>query len=366
MKVGFKAIALVATLLASNGAAAQMGGFPAPVTVANAEIRLLAPRIQVPGTVISRDDARLAAEVAGNIVQIAEVGDRVEKDTVLAKIEDQLLLEQKKENEGLVASEQARIAFLQREVDRLRRLAAQNNAAKSQLDQTESDLVVARSNLRTARARLAQIEIGLYKSSIRAPFAGRITERYISPGERASVGEDVLRIISIDRLEVVARAPLHAVAFLEESAGIGISSERTAGTGTIRAIVPNGDPGTHMFEVRIEIPASDWLIGESVRVNVPTATASEVLAVPRDALVLRADGAAIFRIGADNKAERISVTPGIGDGDLIAITGDLRPGDQVVIRGGERLRPGQDVMITNGGQNASSQPQGSATPAAGS
>ncbi|MDH3589126.1 MAG: efflux RND transporter periplasmic adaptor subunit [Gammaproteobacteria bacterium] len=340
------------TCLTGTLALAQ-GGFPAPVEVAKAELTQLAPQIKVPGTVLSRDDARLSAEVAGNFVTIVDVGTRVAEGDVLAKIEDALLLEQQSENIGLVTSQKARIAFLQREVERLRRLAAQNNAARSLLDQTESDLSVARSELRVARARLAQIEIGLYKSSIRAPFAGRVTERFINPGERASIGDDVVRVVNMDRLEVVARAPLNAVAFLEEGAPIPVVSERHAGDGSIRAIVPFGDSRSHMFELRIDVPAADWIIGESVRVKVPTAAAQEVLAVPRDALVLRADGAAVYRVNAENKAERVSVQPGMGDGELISIAGDIQVGDTVVIRGAERLRPGQDVMINEAGDQGS-------------
>ncbi|NNM21471.1 MAG: efflux RND transporter periplasmic adaptor subunit [Gammaproteobacteria bacterium] len=359
MKFG---ILTMAFALAAGTAHAQGGGFPAPVAVAKAEMRQLAPQVQVSGTVISRDDARLSAEVAGLIVTIAEIGDRVASGDVVAKMEDALLLQQKAENEGLVSSARSRIAFLQREVSRLRKLAAQNNAARSQLDQTESDLSIARSELRVAQARLAQIEIGLYKSAVRAPFSGRVTERFVNTGERASIGGDVVRLINLDRLEVVARAPLSAETFLDEGASIAVASERTSGSGIIRAVVPYGDARTHMFEMRIDVPADAWIVGESVRVQVPTAAYQEVLAVPRDALVLRADGAAVFRVNSENKAERVPVQPGVGAGEMIAIAGDIQVGDTVVIRGAERLRPGQDVMINNGG----GAPAGAPSSAAGS
>ncbi|MBT8132186.1 MAG: efflux RND transporter periplasmic adaptor subunit, partial [Gammaproteobacteria bacterium] len=126
-----------------------------------------------------------------------------------------------------------------------------------------------------------------------------------------------------------------------------VESERTAGSGVIRTIVPFGDLRSHMFEIRIDVPASDWILGESTHVMVPTAAAQNVLAVPRDALVLRADGAAVFRVNAENKAERVSVMPGVGAGDLIAVSGELRTGDTIVIRGAERLREGQDVVVKN-------------------
>jgi multidrug efflux pump subunit AcrA (membrane-fusion protein) len=73
----------------------------------------------------------------------------------------------------------------------------------------------------------------------------------------------------------------------------------------------------------------------------------KVLAVPRDALVLRRAGTAVYRISDDQSAQRIEVTTGIASGNLIEVQGDLSRGDQVVVRGGERLRPGQKVSILN-------------------
>ncbi len=61
--------------------------------------------------------------------------------------------------------------------------------------------------------------------------------------------------------------------------------------------------------------------------------------------MLRRDGAFVFRVNADNTAERIAVEPGVGAGDLISVSGALEPGDRVVVRGGERLQPGQPVKL---------------------
>ncbi len=354
-------IAVIAASVAAPalGQGGPGGPPPAPVRVANAEIAMLAPTVGVPGTVVSRDDARLAAEVPGNLVSIAEVGETVAAGDVVAKIEDRYLLQQVLESEGQAASRESRIAFLQREVERLQRLAAQNNAARSQLDQTEVDLDVARSDLKVARAQLAQIRITVSRTEIRAPFAGRITQRFVNPGEHVTAGSDVVRLVSTDRIEVIARAPLNSASYISEGDTIDVKSDRRNGTGAIRTIVPFGDARSHMFEVRIDVPAADWIIGESVRVTMPTAAPRETLAVPRDALVFRTDGAAVFRVNGENKAERIAVETGSGDGELIAvISDDLQPGDQVVIRGAERLRPGQAVAID--GAMAGGSPPGSA------
>jgi multidrug efflux pump subunit AcrA (membrane-fusion protein) len=61
---------------------------------------------------------------------------------------------------------------------------------------------------------------------------------------------------------------------------------------------------------------------------------------------LRRDGTTVFRIRDNNTAERIPVETGRAEGDFIEVVGDIRPGDAVVIRGGERLRAGQEVTPT--------------------
>jgi hypothetical protein len=77
---------------------------------------------------------------------------------------------------------------------------------------------------------------------------------------------------------------------------------------------------------------------------VPTAKPRKVLAIPRDALVLRRDGTTVYRVDAEGLAQRVPVTTGIAVGPLIEVDG-IQSGDRVVIRGGERLRPGQSVTI---------------------
>lgn len=333
------------SLLCTGAALAQGGPPPSPVEVVEAQMTVLAPNLEIPGTVVSRNDARLAAEVQGRLSWIAEIGARVDEGERVAKIEDTYLRLQKAEFEGIIARDRSQRDFLGREVDRLRTLARDNIAAKNQLDQTEADLASASSELTVGTARLQQIEVQLAKTQINAPFPGIVTERLLSPGEYTSPGDPVIRLVQPDALEVVARAPLGSLYYVTEGNELEVRSDRYKGTGSVRTIVPFGDGRSHLFELRVTLPAEPWRVGQSVRLSVPNAEPIEVLAVPRDALVLRREGTSVYRILEDQTAERVSVTTGLGAGGMIQVTGGLAPGDQVVVRGAERLRSGQQVSI---------------------
>ena len=333
-------------LLAWLPGTATAQGAPAPVVrVAEVRMTLLAPSIQVPGTVVSRSDARIAAEVSGRLTWIAEIGSAIAAGAPVARIDAAELLLQRDEFRGVLASQQSREGFLEREADRLRRLAADNNAARNRLDEIETDLQSASSNISVARARLAQIELQLERTRVLAPFDGVVTERLRTPGEYTRPGDEIVRLVNPDSLEIVARAPLPSLGFVGPGTELHFASEWHAGSATIRTLVPFGDSRSHMFELRLDIEAAPWRIGENVRLAVPNSTPTETLAVPRDALVLRREGAAVFRINANGTAERLAVLPGLAAGELVAVSGPLSPGDRVVIRGAERLRAGQAVQV---------------------
>ena len=288
--------------------AAQQGAFPpAPVVVDKVRRTEISPTVSIPGTVISRADSRLAAEVEGRVIWFADVGTVVSQGDPLVRLESTTLEIQREEFRGRVERERARLTFLEPEVERLRILAAESNAAESMLDQTRSNLGVARGDLTVAEAQLGQIEDRISKMTIVAPFDGVVSERLINPGEMINRLDEVIRLVSPQSIEVTARAPLNAVAFLEAGLQLSIYNDYRRGTGAVRTIVTFGDPQSHMFELRIDVPADHWIVGESVRLDVPTAPPKQALVVPRDALVLRRDGTFVFRVGPEQRAQRLKV-----------------------------------------------------------
>jgi len=85
--------------------------------------------------------------------------------------------------------------------------------------------------------------------------------------------------------------------------------------------------------------------GHAVRVSIPVSRPRKVTAVPRDALVIRQKNLSVYRVNGDNIAEFVAVELGLARDELIEVRGDVAVGDRVVIRGNERLRPGQTVSI---------------------
>jgi RND family efflux transporter MFP subunit len=330
--------------LAANAYAQDDWGAVSVVTD-SATMQTLAPSVEVPGTVVSRFDSRLASELDAKLVWIAEVGTEVEEGDTLARLEDITFKIREMEAESLVEREQARVTFLESELQRLQQLSERNLSAKSQLDQTVSDLAIAKSDQRIAEAQLGYAKIAMHITQVRAPFDGVVTERLRNIGERLNIADEVIRLVNPKSLEVVARAPLSTVNFIDKGAVLSISNDYRDSDATIRTIVPFGNPQSHMFEVRLDADPALWTVGESVRLTMPTDEAQEVLAVPRDALILRREGTSVFKVTDQSTVSQVKVVVGLGAGPMIEVFGDLVAGDEVVIRGAEGLSDGMAIEI---------------------
>lgn len=341
-------VVLVIGVAVQSQVLAQNRESSANVSVAKAFITSIAPQSTVPGTVVSRNDAKLAAEVTGRLIDVSDVGTVVKSGDVVAIIEDTQLLLKRDEQRAEVNRAQARLKFLENEEKRFVTLAESNLAAATKLDETRSDRDVSRGDLQVARSRLAQIEDQLSRTRITAPFGGIVVERLMMPGERVNTGSDVVRLVDQQHLEVIARAPLDYFSFVRPKQVLVIKTETANITGTVRTVVAIGSENTHQFELRLDIEANRFPVGQTVRVSVPVSNARQALVVPRDALVLRPEGITVFVIDKDNKARQVAVTTGVGTGDNIEVNGDIEDGAVVVIRGNERLTTGQSVSIMQG------------------
>jgi RND family efflux transporter MFP subunit len=321
-------------------------GFPAPsVNVHPAEIKALAPVAWVSGTIVSRNNSQIAAEVSGRLVELVEIGMQVKKGDVIAKIDSSTLKLKKQEGDANAASAQSRLTFLDSEVKRKTSLAKRNLSAITDLDETISKRDAAKADLAAAKARSAKTDQDLVFSQLKAPFDGLVAQRLRNVGEYVNSGTAIIRLVETAHKEASVFSPLAAYPFLTQTDSLAVESPLGKGLAKIKALVPVADSRSHLMEVRLDMSNFDWPVGLSIKVAVANGDSKQVLAVPRDALVLRREGISVFRINKENKAEQISVEVGIGAGQYVQVIGDVNEGDAIVIRGAERLMPGQAVQI---------------------
>lgn len=333
----------LALLFLASSASAQQPP-PAAVETAPVEKRELAPRITVTGQVRSRAAADLAAAVGGRLAWVAEPGTRVGKNGVVARLDTDELKLQELEQAARVKRGEINRAQLGREAERLKALGA--NVSRFQLEQSEAARDLAGADLEIARATLSQMQDRLARAELRTPFGGVVSERTKRAGEEVARGEIVARVLDPETLEIRLFLPLRHVRAIKPGDTVKVKFDGAEGNARVRGIVPAGDPRSQSFEVLVDLPPRGRLpSGSVIQVELPLGEPQSLLAVPRDALVIRADGLAVFRVGPDNKVQRLAVTTGVADGDWIAVDGPILASDTVVVRGGENLQDGASVKI---------------------
>lgn len=316
---------------------------PALVEVDDVKTEMVAERIWVPGTVMSRTDSNIASEVGGRIEWIADVGDEVKKGELLAKIDDELLQLEMAQNTADIAKWEARVSLLERRQSRVGELAKLNSSSRDELDEIVAELEIARQEVQQAKLNQRSSQYRVSQTEVRAPFDAMVVDRIQTPGEYTSVGTDLLRIVDTKNIEASIRAPLSASPFIAKGQEVVVKNRNAELMETVRTIVPVGNSTSRMMEIRVALQPGDFPIGSAVRVALPHSDSHEATTVMRDALVLRQAGTFVFVIDDENKAHQVPVETGIGVGERVEVIGDIANTDNVVIRGAERLRPGQQV-----------------------
>lgn len=316
---------------------------PPSVGVATARLVKMAPKLALPGTVMSRNDSQLASEVEGRIASVAEVGTVVKTGDVIARIDNKmagLALQSDRANAARLA---AQLNYDRGQAARMDNLFSQNAIAKSARDQAKSTMDMDSAALAQANANLQRSQYQFSHSDIRAPFDGRVVARLINAGEYATPGKPVVRLVDVGALEVSVPSPIDAAHYIAEGASVTVIIQGKPTQAKVRAIVPVGDVASRTIEVRIALPAGAGLVGDAAKVFLPSAAPHNVLAVPRDALILREENTYVFKVDKKGQAQRVAVETGAEEGALVEIKGLVSAGERVIVRGAERLEAGQKV-----------------------
>jgi RND family efflux transporter MFP subunit len=334
----------------------------AMVGVQTVEPRTLTETVPVFAEVVTAREGAVASRVAGSVDRVdVLVGNRVEQGDVLVELNPDLLTirvaaarAQVAEAEASVSTAQVRLESAETVFGRIEALRGSSSFSQGRFDDAQADVAEARAQLAEARARKdtaeARVEEASYelsRSKIRAPFTGIVLETNTIPGAYIQAGTPVVRLLDTESFEVQASVPSRYVDSLVP--GQEVQAHLETGerlTLTLRAILPVEDPATRTRAVRLSAPdfatRANIADGQSLTVDIPVGPAREVLSVPKDALVQARGGWTVF-VATDGKAMPRPVTIGVPSGDRYEVLSGLSNGDVVVVRGNERLRPGQDI-----------------------
>lgn len=329
------------------------------VSTSRAQLRDLSPTQWVAGRVVSRRDIRVSSQLNGLLEYVAEPGSQVKHGQRLAQLETTHWELAVRDSESRVKQLQARLTYMDAQLQRLQSLADRNSTSRAALEEQQAEREALAQELAAARVALDRSKFELGKTRINAPFDTLVVSRELQAGEYVRGGDELLRALDMGQLEVEADIPLAALPFMAGGDMVTLRSdlsfnrsERESAAamiqGQVRKLVPVADSASRRVKVLVDLPpelAQGWIAGLPVQLAVPLQAAEKTIAVPRDALILRDGNAYVFRVSDEGEAERLAVTAGSGDGDWIAVQGTLNDGDQVVVRGAERLQPGQQVKV---------------------
>jgi RND family efflux transporter MFP subunit len=304
-------------------------------------------------TFLGQVDAKLAAEIAaaveGHVVAVTvREGDRVSKNHVLLRLDGATLaasVEAAKARETGLAAE---LGAAERQLGRARTLKYPA-VSEPELDRFELHVDKLRADLDTQRAETRRLQVELGHHIVRAPFAGAIKTRLVDPGAWINRGQALLSLVALDDLQVLVdvSVDLGRQLVLGNQATLLGKDPLPA---RIVGIVPALDADTRTMRVRLEPESRPaWLLaGMPLHVEFPVTVADgTAVLVSRDALVRSPAQVRIIKI-VDGAAVPVVVEViASAKGDALVRGEDLNPGDQVVVRGNERLRPGQPLNVAD-------------------
>ena len=375
------ALVPVLALGLSSAADAQGRKRPSPTLVGDAVRQETASETAaVVGRFVALRGGPIAARIGGAVDEVlVGVGDRVEKNQPLIRIaQDRLKAERARRRALLnlasarIASAKASLRLAQQAANRLARLrksAAFSEALladkQREAERAAAQVKEAQADYARSKAELNLADVDLAYSDVRAPYAGVVMERHVDVGGFVPLGGPVVSLLGVEAMEVEAEAPTERMGGATPGA---IATVRYAGVTAavrVRAVIPRETGVSRTRPIRFgPLPpnlAAVAVANASVTVDVPVAEAQSVLTVHKDAVIRRGkDPSVMVARGTDQagvyEAEPRTLRLGPAIGGRFVVFSGIGPGDIVVVRGNEGLRPGQSFKLA--GDKAAGPPKG--------
>jgi RND family efflux transporter MFP subunit len=348
-----RVVALIVLWIGSAATAtllAQSGRPPAPVRYTTARLHQVRGEVTLPGTVTARTSSVVASEVAGMVTHLlVREGESVRRGQSIARLRQQTLELRLAQLEAELKEAQARLDLADRSLGRSRELHDSGVVSQQQLDDAVSESEAWQGRVDSAQAQIDRLEDDLERSRIPAPFAGVVVAEHVDVGEWLDVGGAVVEMVSLDDLEVVTALPERYFERLTKGTAVRLTFEALPGfvvEGEVSAIIPQADRQSRTFPVKVRVanPEGRIAVGMLARLAFAAGSEHDAIIVPKDAIVARMGSSLVFVIDSDNTIATKTVTTGAGVGGWIVVEEGLAEGERVVVRGNERLRPGQTVQ----------------------
>lgn len=323
----------------------------------------LSQTVPVIGRFVPTQSGQVAARVAGAVDHyLVEVGDQVEQGDEIAILVSNTFIWERNRRSAEVANAKARLAtsrsrlqLLDQEMKRLMGLQDSPAFSPARLNDKQQENVSAKSEVSESRAMLKATEaelqlseIDLANTVIRAPYAGVIIDRHSEAGAYVREGDPIVTMLDHNNLEIEADVPANRISGLEPGRVLEATMEGgTTLKAIVRAVIPDENSRTRTRRVRFtsafDGATMSTAANQTVTILVPAGKIRDVLTVHKDAILNRG-GAQLVVLIDNGKAAFRPVKLGQAFGQRFIILDGLAQDDEVVIRGNERLRPGQDIM----------------------
>ncbi|MEE8278918.1 MAG: efflux RND transporter periplasmic adaptor subunit [Thermoanaerobaculia bacterium] len=314
----------------------ENGKAPVPVEVVEVQAGSVSSYISSSANLVAENEVKILAEVEARVLRLlVEEGDIVRQGETLAMLVrgDQEIGHKKAELREL----NARQAY-----ERGQDLATKELISREEFDRLTTDYEI-------AREELAEAEWSLSKTTIRAPFSGRITDRMTQVGQHLRPGDELFQLTDFDPLIARIYLPERDVIGLEEGreVRIGLNADPLIRfQGRIRQISPIVDIATGTIKVTIEAeePPVEVRPGSFVTIGIVRETRPDTLLVPREAVLRELQKAHVFVADGDLAVKR-TVTLGLEEGDLIEALSGVEAGEKVIVAGQGGLKDGSPIKL---------------------
>ena len=310
------------------------GNAPVPVLVAEVAEEPWTDHVRALGTVRAREAVTVTAKVSETVQRVHfQSGQEVARGAPLVTLSGQ-------QQEAALASAQAALKEAEQLYARQSTLAGQQLIARASLD-------TQRAARDAARAQVAQIRANLSDRVIRAPFAGVLGIRQVSPGALVTPGTEIATLDDIAR--VFVDFPVPETELADVSPGqplvgrVGTYGDRSF-DGKVETVSARLDAGSRAATVRGDFANDDRALKPGMLVQVALARDTrQALVVPEIAVQQVGTETFVWRVKPDMTVEKVDVEVGGRVPGKVMLASGIKAGDRIVVEGTGKVQPGSTV-----------------------